>query len=458
MSDKDDAFLVRVLLDLLGEHIVLTGGRIPEKARSDASQTGRQLPMVYIRPRSVEDVSKALRACNAYRYPVVVQGGMTGLAGGANPGNRDIVIAMDLVAGVEEIDAAAGTMTVLAGTVLETAQKAAEDAGFLLPIDLGARGSCQIGGNLSTNAGGIRVLTHGVTRDNVLGLEAVLADGTVLSSLNRMQKSNTGYDLKQLFIGAEGTLGVITRAVLKLKPRPDGRATALCGLNSFGDVISLLHHAQKSLPGLSAFELMWEFFFRFSREAEGLRFFDRDYPFTVIIEQSGEGGLEGFLGAMFEEGLIADALIAQSEKERGQFWKVREGLSLDALPRLINFDVSLPTGALNRYAREVTAALEAEFPCIHVSVFGHVADSNIHLCISAGAIDDATEHRIDTIVYDHVRTYQGSISAEHGIGALKRDYLPYSRGPTEIEVMRRIKQALDPHWILNPGKVLPPRD
>jgi FAD/FMN-containing dehydrogenase len=452
---KDQDLLLAVLRELLGDQVVLIGDRVPEKARSDASQTGGSLPWIYLRPTTVEQVSAALRACNAYRQPVVVQGGMTGLAGGANPDRRDVVIAMDLLSGIEEIDTAAGTMTVLAGTVLEVAQKAAEEAGFLLPIDLGARGSCQIGGNLATNAGGIRVISHGVTRDNVLGLEAVLADGIVLSSLNRMQKNNTGYDLKQLFIGAEGTLGIITRAVLKLKPLPKGRATALCALASYADVVSLLHRARAELGGLSAFELMWENFFDFICEAEGLKFFDADYPFTVIVEQSGEvGNLEEFLGAMLEEGLIVDALIAQSEKERERFWTVREGLALDALPRLINLDVSLPIGVLDDYASGVIAALEGEFPGIHVSVFGHVADSNIHLCISAGAIDDASEHRIDTIVYEHVRKFSGSISAEHGIGLLKRDYLHYSRSTEELELMGRIKKALDPHGIMNPGKVI----
>jgi FAD/FMN-containing dehydrogenase len=453
MSLHEEDFL-GALRRILDPSVVFRGDRIPAKARSDASQTGRHLPWVYIRPRTVDELVTALRACNIYTMPVVTQGGLTGLAGGANPRRKDIVIAMDLLSGVEEIDTAAGTMTVKAGTVLEVAQKAAEEAGFLLPIDLGSRGSCQIGGNLATNAGGIRVISHGVTRDNVLGLEVVLADGTVLSSMNRMQKNNTGYELKQLFIGSEGTLGIITRAVLKLKPLPDGRATALCGLNSYEDVVALLNHARKSLVGLSAFELMWEAFFRFSRQAEGLSFFEADYPFTVIIEQSGAETLEDFLGAMLEEGLIADALIAQSEKQRSEFWKVREGLSLDALPRLINFDVSLPIGVLDVYTQEVTAALEAEFPGIHVSVFGHVADSNIHLCISAGAVDDATEHRIDTVVYEHVRNYWGSISAEHGIGVLKRDYLGYSRSEEEIELMRRIKMVLDPKWILNPGKVI----
>nr|WP_246748648.1 FAD-binding oxidoreductase [Rhizobium setariae] len=419
--------------------------------------SGKHLPLAVIRPTTVQQVATALRICNAHGQAVVPQGGMTGLAGGANPRSGDVVISLDRLAGIEDIDAAAGTMTAFAGTVLEVAQKAAEEAGFLLPIDLGARGSCQIGGNLSTNAGGIRVITHGVTRDNVLGLEAVLADGTVISSLNRMQKNNTGYDLKQLFIGSEGTLGIITRAVLKLKPLPDGRATALCGLNRFEDVLALLHEARKGLSGLSAFELMWEAYFRFSREGEGLSFFEADYPFTVIIEQSGgsDEAFEAFLGEMFEKELISDALIAQSEKDRERFWKVREGATFDSLPRLINFDVSLPIGVLDQFATEVTASLEQEFPGIHVSVFGHVADSNIHLCASAGEIDEATEHRIDTVVYEHVRQYQGSISAEHGIGTLKRDYLPYSRSAEELDLMRRIKAALDPNGIMNPGKVLP---
>jgi FAD/FMN-containing dehydrogenase len=448
--------VIAALVEALGADIVLTGASIPEKSRSDQSFTGKHLPLAVIRPTSVDQVSVALRICNDHRQPVVPQGGLTGLAGGANAGPNEIALSLDRVTGIEDIDAAAGTMTVLAGTVLEVAQKAAEDAGFLLPIDLGARGSCQIGGNLSTNAGGIRVITHGVTRDNVLGLEAVLADGTVISSLNRMQKNNTGYDLKQLFIGSEGTLGIITRAVLKLKPLPTGRATALCGIERFEDVVALLHQARRALNGLSAFELMWESFFRFSYQAEGFKFFENDDPFTVIIEQSGgeEDVLEAFLGEMFEQGLLSDALIAQSEKERERFWRVREGAALDKLPRLINFDVSLPIGALDVFAGEVTAALEHEFPGIHVSVFGHVADSNIHLCISAGAIDDVTEHRIDTVVYEHVRGHQGSISAEHGIGILKRDYLPYSRSAEELDLMRRIKRALDPNGIMNPGKVI----
>ncbi|QRM32175.1 FAD-binding oxidoreductase [Microvirga sp. VF16] len=447
--------LLESLRNLLGDDVVLTGEHIPEKARSDASRTGRQLPMAYIRPRTVEEVSTTLRLCNSFRNPVVVQGGLTGLAGGANPDDQSIVIAMELLTGIQEIDTVAGTMTVMCGTVLEVAQQAAEVHGFRLPIDLGARGSCHIGGNLATNAGGIRVISSGMTRNNVLGLEAVLADGTVVSSLNRMEKNNCGYDLKQLFIGSEGTLGIITRAVIKLEPLPTHQVTALCALDGFDAVLTLLSQARKGVTGLSAFELMWGPFFRFSSRAIGVRTFETDCPFAVIIEQSGETTcMEELLGRMLEEEVISDALIAKSEAERDRFWLIREGLALTEFPDLIEFDVSLPMTVHDRYVTEVSAALNENLPDIHISAFGHVADGNIHLCVSAGTIDNHLKGWIADIVYDGVRKYQGSISAEHGIGTLKRAYLSYSRNVAEINLMRSIKRTLDPNGILNPGKII----
>ena len=456
---EDRRILLAALSELLDETVLLSGDRIPEKARSDASRSGRDLPWLYVRPTTVEHVRITLQACNAYRWPVTVQGGMTGLAGGANPDRGDVVIALDRLAGIEEIDTAAGTMTVKAGTVLEAAQKAAEEAGFLLPIDLGARGSCQIGGNIATNAGGIRVIRHGVTRDNILGLEAVLADGTVVSSMNRLRKNNTGYDLKQLFIGSEGTLGIITHAVIRLRPLPSGKATALVALPAYDHAVRLLGRAQAELAGLSAFEIMWASYFDFSSKGEGLAFFDRGHPFTVIIEQSGTPGtdaLEAFLAAMFEEGLVEDALIAQSEKESHRFWAVREGAAYDRLAGLINFDVSIAVGRLGEFAEACEAALRAPYPDAHIAFFGHMGDSNLHIAVSTGSSDAATLHAIDAIIYDVVRQFEGSISAEHGIGLLKRDFLSYSRSPEELALMRSIKKALDPHGILNPGKVLPP--
>lgn len=452
--------IVDDLKQALGD-IVLTGTEIGERHRSDASLTGRELPKAVIRPTSSEEIATALRLCNDNRQTVVVQGGLTGLAGGANADSDAVVISLERYAGIEEIDPQAGTMTVRAGTPLEVAQRAAEDAGFLLPIDLGARGSCQIGGNLATNAGGIRVLRYGVTRDNVLGLEAVLADGTIISSLNKMIKNNTGYDLRQFFIGSEGTLGVITRAVLRLRPLPVGRLAALCALDGYDNVVAFLARCQRRLTGLSAFEAMWENYFRFNAEAEKLKLFEEVPAFAVIVEQDLLGdaperdGFEAFLGEALEDGIIADALIAQSEKESRSFWSVREGHAMDSqLPDLVNLDVSLPIGDIGRFAAECGEALSARFPAAHVSFFGHVADSNLHIAFSEPNGDADTPHIVDGVVYEIVRRYKGSISAEHGIGALKRDFLDYSRSPAELELMRRIKQALDPNGILNPGKVI----
>ncbi|OJF92601.1 FAD-binding oxidoreductase [Pararhizobium antarcticum] len=450
------------LIEALGADAVLTGAAIGERYRSDASTTGRTLPLAVLRPASTQQVSLALQICDRYRQPVVPQGGRTGLAGGANADDGAIALSLERLTGIEEIDVAAGTMTVLAGTPLEVAQRAAEEMGLLLPIDLGARGSCQIGGNLSTNAGGIRVIRHGMTRDNVLGLEAVLADGTVLSSLNKMMKNNTGYDLRQLFIGAEGTLGIITRAVLRLRPLPAARLTALCAVETYGAVVALLKSAQRDLPGLSAFEAMWDSYFRFNTEALALSLFENPPPFAVIIEVDSSGSgedrerFETFLGTALEDGTIQDALVAQSEKEARIFWSVREGHAMDQrLPGLVNLDISLPIGQLGDFADDCSAALLQHFPNAHVSFFGHVGDSNLHVAVWKDGIDAHDLHAIDTIAYGLVRQFKGSISAEHGIGTLKRDFLDHSRSEAEIAVMRRIKQALDPNGILNPGKVLP---
>jgi FAD/FMN-containing dehydrogenase len=380
---------------------------------------------------------------------------MTGLAGGANPSGNEIAVSLELLRGIEEVDTASATMVVKAGTALEECQKAAAENGLFLALDLGSRGTCQVGGNLSTNAGGIRVIRYGMAREQVLGLEAVLADGTILSSMNRMLKNNAGYDLKHLFIGSEGTLGIITRAVLRLHPPPGEIATVLCAVPSYPQVVALLRRAQGTLGGIVAFEAMWRDYFAFNAEALKLRFFEAGHPFCVICEStSGMDAMETFLATCLEEGIITDAVLARSHAQAREIWSVREGHPIEALPNLLNFDVSLPIGKIGDYAKACTAALLKRWPRAHVSFYGHVGDSNVHICVSAPYGPGEDMHDVDDIVYGVLEGFHGSISAEHGIGTLKRPYLHLSRTPEELALMRSLKQALDPKGILNPGKVI----
>lgn len=445
------------LAALLGPQGCLAGDAVPEATRSDASRSGHTLPCALLRPASVEEVARALALCHAAGQPVVPQGGMTGLAGGANPRAGDIALSLQRLAGIEAIDAEAATMTLKAGTVLQTAQAAAAEAGFLFPVDLGARGSCTVGGNIATNAGGLRVIRDGMTRDNLLGLEVVLADGTVLTNLGRMVKNNSGYDLRHLFAGSEGTLGVITRAVFRLRPLPRARATALCALARFADVLALLAMARAELPGLSAFEAMWSDYFALNQSLAGLRLFPDPPAFSVIIEAEVETpALEAFLERAYAAALVADALVAQTGSEARDFWTVREGHAMDAhLPGLINLDVSMPVGRLDDFARACREAVLARFPGAHVSFFGHVGDSNLHVAVALPGGAEDTGHAVEEIAYGLVRDLGGSVSAEHGIGTLKRAWLGHSRSPGEVRAMRAIKAALDPRGILNPEKVLP---
>ena len=439
----------------LGDTAVLEGESMGARPASDMSLTGNSLPRALIRPRSTEELATALKLCNEARVPVIAQGGMTGLAGGANPSGNEIAISLELLRGVEEVDTASATMVVKAGTPLEECQRAAADAGLFLALDLGSRGSCTIGGNLSTNAGGIRVIRYGMAREQVLGLEAVLADGTVISSMNRMLKNNAGYDLKHLFIGSEGTLGLITRAVLRLHPPPGEITTTLCAVESYEKVVALLRAAQSSLGGIVAFEAMWRDYFAFNAEALQLKFLDTEHPFCVIMESTmARDAIETFLGACLEDGLITDALVAASHAQSRQIWSVREGHPTESLPNLLNFDVSLPIGRIGDYAEACTAALKQRWPAAHVSFYGHVGDSNVHICVSALYAPGEDMHDVDDIVYGVLGQYHGSISAEHGIGTLKRPYLHLSRSAAELALMRGLKQALDPRGILNPGKVI----
>ncbi|MEZ5832618.1 MAG: FAD-binding oxidoreductase [Dongiaceae bacterium] len=443
-------------------NMVSTEPDVLDKHACDWSNVNRHRPLAVLRPRTVAEVSGALRRCHEAGIGVVPQGGLTGLAGGATPQADQVVLSLERLKGVEEIDRDSATMTVLAGTPLETAQKAAAEAGLYLALDIGSRGSCQIGGNIATNAGGNHVIRYGMARAQVLGLETVLADGTILSALTKVMKNNAGYDLNQLFIGSEGTLGIVTRVVLRLHPTPRSKSTALIATAGYDATVRLLRRLQRDLGDVSAFEAMWPDFYRYVTDhpSTGLKPMADTYPFYALTEfQGGEperdgARLEESLGAAIEAGDALDALIAQSQREARNFWTIREGEALDRLPYLINFDVSAPTAQLGTLAERLKAALRTRWPEGLFFVYGHIGDGNIHLSAWAGDTLEHVAHEMDEIVYGEVRRIGGSISAEHGVGTLKRAYLGHSRSEAEIAVMRRIKAALDPKGILNPGKVI----
>jgi FAD/FMN-containing dehydrogenase len=458
--------VIGALREALGPEIVLVGEEVPERNRNDWSGLPPTRPLAVLRPRTTEQVSTALKLCHAHRQPVVSQGGLTGLVGGARAGDGEIALSLERMVGIEEIDPATATMTVLAGTPLERVQQAADAAGFLCPLDLGARGSCAIGGNIATNAGGNRVIRYGMTREMVLGLEVVLADGTVLPSLNKLIKNNAAYDLKQLFIGSEGTLGVVTRAVLRLHPKPSCVQAALCGLSSFESLIELLKGARAGLgPTLSAFEVMWSDYYRFvTTKTAGVRSpIGDEHMVYALVEAQGtdeaadNARFEAWLERMFEEGLIADAALAQSLAEAQSFWILRDaaGEFIQTLgPDHISFDIGLPTGQMGAYVETCRRQLEAELPGIIALFYGHIGDGNLHIVAAVPGASPQPKETIDGVVYELVREWGGTVSAEHGIGTRKKRWLPYSRTEEEIALMRTLKGALDPLGILNPGKVL----
>ncbi|GMV46721.1 MAG: oxidoreductase [Pseudomonadota bacterium] len=449
---------VQALRAALGDDGVLTGEAIPERCHTDWSGHAPARPAALLRPRSTAEVSRALAICNEHGQGVVPQGGRTGMAGGAVPRPEDVVLSLERLNRIEELDPAASTMTVQAGVLLEQVQQAAAEAGLLFALDLGARGSCQIGGNIAANAGGLNVLRYGPARDQVLGLEVVLADGSVLTSLRKLIKDNAGYDLRQLFVGSEGTLGIITRAVLKLQPRPRSVQTLLVALPGFDAAVRLLRRLQASYP-VSAFELMWQDFMRTAFEWQAGRRapLAGTHPFYALVELDGEAdAVQGTLAEAADAGLVLDAVLAASLADARGLWALRE-ITGEFPTRLepINFDLSLPVGVIGAFAERCRAALSRRWPQHRSLFFGHVGDSNLHLTVDGRSIAGAPHAEVDALVYELLREVPGaSISAEHGIGLLKRDWLAHCRSAEEIAAMRRIKQALDARAILNPGKVL----
>jgi FAD/FMN-containing dehydrogenase len=454
-----------LLADLAGElgaSGVLVGADINARSHADSTCIAACAPRAVLRPRSTAEVAAVLRRCHAAGQPLVVQGGLTGLAGGATPRPGELALSLERLSGVEAVDPDAATMQVRAGTPLNVVHEAAAAHALQFALDLGARGSCTIGGNIATNAGGNRVIRYGMTRELVLGLEVVLADGTVVTSLNTMLKNNAGYDLKQLFIGTEGTLGVITRAVLRLHPLPRERLTALVAVESFDALVNVLREARATLAGqLSSFEAMWSEYFELAlaRVHTGAAPFTARHALYALLEvEAFEPGaeatrLEALLARLIEAGLVADAVVARSLEESARLWRLRESVGelLAELRPLTAFDISLPIARMAAYLEVVGARARTLFGDRPLYIFGHLGDGNLHLVVTLRAAGDA--HAVDEVVYGALAGF-GSVSAEHGIGVLKRDWLGLSRGAAEIALMRTLKSALDPRGILNPGRVL----
>ena len=433
---------------------------------------GRALAVV--RPGSTTEVAAVVKACAASKTSIVPQGGNTGLVVGGVPdaSGTQIVLSLGRMQAVRAIDPANLTITVEAGCVLQNLQAAAEAAGFLFPLSLGAEGSCTIGGNLGTNAGGTQVLRYGNTRELCLGLEVVNAQGEIWHGLTGLRKDNTGYDLRNLMIGSEGTLGVITAATLKLYPQPAAQLTAWAAVPSMQAAVDLLGLAHQRLgPGLTGFEVMGQF---------ALSLVDKHYPqlrvplwketpWCVLLENSdseneahARGQFESLLEAALDAGCVTDAVVAENLTQARGLWHIRESITLAQAEEGLNIkhDISIPVSRIPDFVTETDALLAQHIPGVRLVDFGHLGDGNLHYNVQVpeGADGQAflrdCEDQVNTLVFDQVKRFNGSISAEHGVGELKVGKLPLYKDPTALAMMRAVKKALDPHNIMNPGRVL----
>ncbi|MGD9800708.1 MAG: FAD-binding oxidoreductase [Parvularculaceae bacterium] len=423
-----------------------------------------------VAPASVDEVARIVRACAQAGVAITPQGGNTGLVGGQTPQNGEILISMRRMRTVRDASAEGMTLTVDAGVTLAEAQEAAVRIDRLFPLSIGSEGTCQIGGVISTNAGGVNVLRYGNMRELVLGLEVVLPDGEIWNGLKSLRKDNTGYDLKHLFIGGEGTLGVVTGASLKLFPRPRERVTVFAALPSPEKALSLLSRAQVASGGnVTSFELMSRFSLGLVyKHIPGARDpLTEEYPWYALIEFSSgrEGALRGeaeaILGEAFEAGEILDAAIAENEAQANAFWHLRHVISIAMRPEgaQAKYDVSVPVASVPAFLKDAGAAVERAAPGARIIAFGHMGDGNIHYDVlqpegGDRAQFDAAEGRIEEAVYDMIDRHRGSISAEHGVGLARRDDIARRKQPAEIAMMRAVKAALDPKGIMNPGKMI----
>jgi len=451
---------------IVGEDSVLSDGK--EKSRFDHIWK-TDIPtnaMAAVFPKDTDELSSIMKVCFENNQKVLVQGGLTNLVGSTKTFKDEIIISLDRMNKIEEIDEKSRTITLQSGVIVEDAINAANEKDLLLPLNFGAKGSAQIGGVVSTNAGGLRVLKYGMTRGLVLGLEAVLSNGEVISSMKKVIKDNSGYDVKQLFIGSEGTLGIVTKVIFKLEEKPESRCSALVALNNYENVVNLLKFIEKGLSGtLTGFELMWNETYKTMLDSSESYspLLPSTYPFYVFIESLGSDlsndfdKLSELISGAAEQNLIEDALLAQNEREQKIIWDMREDVSVLAKKSRFDqhFDISLPIPVIDREVQIATKKLKKLSFIKHVFTFGHVADGNIHFIIGKNDNSKENTEKINQIIYSNLKENGGSVSAEHGIGLDKKKYLHTSRSSEEINLMKTLKKILDPKKILNPGRVIP---
>lgn len=457
--------LLEILCALTSPGAVLGPDDLAKRARNYWDTAPLQ-GLALVRPASTDELSRVMRHCFERSQTVVVHGGLTGVCDGDRATRGDVIVSLERMTRIEEIDTVGRTATVQAGVTLQALQTAVESQGMFFPLDLGARGSCTIGGNVATNAGGSNVLRYGMMRALVLGLEAVLPDGRIVSSMNRMLKNNTGYDLKQLFIGTEGTLGIVTRAIVMLKEASTSVNTALVALDDGAKIAAFLKHMDRSLGGtLSSFEAMWgDYFQRVTEPGHHVPPMGREYPYYVIAEAQGPQQdedtrrFEAAVEQAFESGIVVNAVLPKSGAERDRIWAIRENFeALYEHKPLFLYDVSVPIRGMIEYVGQVRRNVERRWPDGRFWVLGHIGDGNLHFFVTPGAHTDdpARLHEIsDELVYGPLAMFGGAVSGEHGTGLEKKAWMHVTRSEIEMELMRALKRTLDPRNLLNRGKVI----
>ncbi len=469
--------LIGRLKDIVGHAYVLTHddpGADLTAWEQDWRKRARGRALAVVRPGNTAEVVEVVKACAASGASIVPQGGNTGLVVGSTPdeSGQQIVLSLGRMNAVRDIDGPNLTITLEAGCILQSVQERAEQAGFLFPLSLAAEGSCTIGGNLATNAGGTQVVRYGNARDLCLGLEVVTAQGEVWNGLSGLRKDNTGYDLRDLFIGSEGTLGIITAATMKLYPLPAAQLTAWAAVPSLDAAVSLLGLAHRHLgAGLTGFEVMGQFALslvakHFAQQRVPLW---AEHPYCVLLENSdsesedhARGQFERLLETAFDQGVVSDAVVAENLQQALALWHIRESIPLAQAEEGLNIkhDISIPVSKIPAFCEQTDALLQSEIPGVRLVNFGHLGDGNLHYNVQAPANGDTSvflrkqEERVNRLVFDQVARFGGSISAEHGVGSLKADKLPMYKDPVALSMMASIKHALDPSNLMNPGRVL----